>query len=192
MTSAEARTGRTASVTTAAVLHGRVDALAGELLTVVAAVPEHHLHDEWGDHPRTLAEQLGVLAQVGTLIADQLRDWGAGTRTVLGVSSSPSVDLDDAEQRAREAALPALRRDVEQAWAALSEAIAALEDRHLRATVTDMVRGREPLVTWLTAEVLREGRAHVDAIQAILGEIDALWPADEQSASGRIDEETDA
>lgn len=161
---------------TVVAVHREAANLVDAVGRVTGRVPEHHLHDEWGDYPWTLAEELGLLTLLGRLSASQLEEWRAGHRRVVGVSTGQEVRVQDMVHRSRERDRESLIVDVRNAWQELYEQTHALSERHLRCTVTDIIRGREPLITWLIAEVFELGRQRIDEITRILDEIEVLWP----------------
>ena len=78
----------------------RNEELDDELLTLAAAVPEEHLHDEFSDEGWTLAQHLGHLGEFPAFYARQLQEWLDGRRVVLGRVDEYDADYLDALERA--------------------------------------------------------------------------------------------
>lgn len=156
-----------------------VEGLVGAVLrqhlathAVTSSIVERHLHDEFSDHPLTFAEQLGSLVTTRERLAQQVLDWTAGRRSVLGHGrAEDDVELVDALYRARELRLATLLEELAAAGVRLLASLRDLTDDHLRATVQDVVRGREPLAAFLTRSALDDEIAWLVEMRRTLADL---------------------
>jgi hypothetical protein len=135
-------------------------------------IVERHLHDEFSDHDHTFAEQLGLLIEHRTHLARQLEEWRDGRRWILGRGAADGdADIADALLRATELRLDALRGALDASAQRLQAVLRSLEDDHLRATVHDVTRGREPLAALITRAALDEEQAKLIALRQSLRDL---------------------
>lgn len=140
------------------------------LLALARRVPEGSLHDEFSDRPRTLAQQLGHLAEFPMFVGTQLEAWLDRRRVVMGRTTS-DADLNDALTRATELRLAPLLAWLEGALKKLDEILRRLHDEHLRAVIHTVEFGREPLTSYLDRSVVYHKLAHAGELEATLNEI---------------------
>lgn len=150
--------------------------VSAHVTTASVQVPSRHLHDEWSLLPRTLAEQLGHLAEVARHLAGQTEQWLDEGRRVLGRGPVYDADREDAIERARYADLGTLTTKVADGAARVTEVLARLDAVHLSATVQHVVHGREPLVTLLTRDLLTHVARHADELDATLDQLPCCPP----------------
>lgn len=141
--------------------------LDADLAALCQRIPERHLHDEFSDHGRTLAQQLGHLAEFHAYFATQLDDWLGRERLVAG-RVADNADLEDALLRATVTRLDPLLRDVRASVQALADVLDRLADGHLTATIYDIVQGREPLTAFLDRYVIAHKARHAHELAATI------------------------
>lgn len=136
------------------------------LLQTLEQVPEWPLHDQDSHARRTVAEQLGHLAESSNYVACQMEWWLMGRRAVVGRCTPEDPDFQDALLRAADADMATLCSDLEQALARLQTLLASVGDIHLRATVNNVKYGREPVALLLVRDVLAHKSGHIHELTA--------------------------
>lgn len=142
-----------------------------ELTDAAGQIPRRHLHDEFSDRDRTLAEQLGHLAEDRDHIARHIDQWLRRERTVIGRPDGGDADLHDAVLRATRADQDQLLGALAEASDRLERTLGQLDDDHLRATIHHVALGREPLASYLTRTVLAHGRQQLAELRATLEDL---------------------
>lgn len=141
-----------------------------DLLALAHRVPESSLHDEFSDRPRTLAQQLGHLAEFPIFFGAQLEAWLDRRRVVVGRTAG-EADLNDALTRATELRLAPLLAWLEGALKKFDGTLGRLHDEHLRAVTHNVEFGREPLTSYLDRYIVAHKLAHAGELEATLNEL---------------------
>ena len=136
------------------------DALRDEL----ARVPEDRWHDLDTDIRRTVAEQVGHVAESSNFIASQLESWTAGHRAVMGRRGPGDADFQNGLARAADTNSATLRADLDNALARLGNLLLSFRDVHLHATLEHVTYGREPLGLVLVRDILAHKQRHIDEL----------------------------
>lgn len=152
-------------------VRGRNARLDAEIRELAQQVPDQHLHDEFSDDDRTLAEKLGHLAELSTFFARQLDEWIDGRRMVVGRVAEHDPDHNDALARATLQQLPQLLASLDAALATMERTLARLCDDHLTATIQNVRYGREPLTSFLQRYVIGHKAAHAHELRHRLAEL---------------------
>jgi hypothetical protein len=142
--------------------------LDAQLRALAKQIPESSLHDELSECRRTLAEQLGHLAESATFSNRQLDEWLAGHRIILGRVASVDPDFHDGMARATERRLQPLVDALEHSLQELDANLGRLHRGHLKATTHHVVFGREPLTSYLDRYVIRHKTAHARELKDAL------------------------